>query len=389
MNRKPRLILVSVGIRRDLLAPLKFLSQFELRHFYRAKVYNDLTADDFDATLRAYTSPLDLYRQLARAQPDVIQAVEPFSFYTQPYLWACYFAARKTGAALLAVTLENRPLEIKFGWARAFVLRNLLRVYFRRACLILTLNQGARENVLACGADATTIQHTLWGVWGVDTQEFLPRAARAPNAPPTILFAGRLHEEKGIFVLLDAFPRVREKIPDARLLLAGDGPARVQVTEKIRALNLSEQVEWLGMVKHRDMVNVFQRADVFCAPSLTTRKWAEQVGASALQAMACSVPIVSTRSGAIPEYIPDVAGVLVAERDADALADALVMLLASPPRAAEMGKLAREYACRHYDARQNVERGEELVLEYCMRQREAQGEELELDHFVRQNARRL
>src|SRR5581483_3318238 len=313
---KPRLAIVSIGIRRDLLAPLKFLTKFELCHFYRANVYNDLTADDVDETLRAYTSPLDLYRQLVRAQPDVIQGVEPFSYYTQPYLWACYLAARKTGAALLAVTLENRPLEIKFGRLRAFVLRNLLRVYFRRACLILTLNHGARENVLACGADAAHIRNALWGVWGVDTQEFFPRAARDANAPPTILFAGRLHPEKGIFVLLDAFEIVHAQIPAARLLIAGDGPARDAASAKIRARNLPSHVEWLGMVKHRDMVNVFQRADVFCAPSITTRKWAEQVGASTLQAIACGVPVVSTRSGSIPEFIPDgVVGILVEENN--------------------------------------------------------------------------
>jgi glycosyltransferase involved in cell wall biosynthesis len=369
MNRKSRLAIVSIGIRRDLLAPLGYFSKFELQHFYRARVYNDLTDDDLDETLRAYASPRDLYAQLVRAKPDVIQSVEPFSFYTQSYLWACYFAARTINAALLAVTLENRPLEIKFGRARAFLLRNVLRVYFQRACLILTLNQGARENVLACRANAARIRSALWGVWGADTQEFVARAARDANAPPTILFAGRLHVEKGVFVLLDAFAFVRQKIPTARLLIAGDGPARAQLAENIRTQNLSGSIQMLGVVKNREMVSIFHRADVFCAPSITTRKWAEQVGASALQAMACGLPVVSTRSGSIPEYIPEgVAGILVQEQDASALADALVTLLSNPTRAAEMGQHARAYACAHYDARQNVERGEDLVMEHCVRQ---------------------
>ena len=366
--RLPRLAIVSIGIRRDLLAPLRYFSKFELAHFYRASVYGDLTPDDFDDTLRAYTSSRDLYQQLVRVKPDVIQGVEPFSFYTQPYLWACYFAARKTNAGLLTVTFENRPLQIKFGSVRAFVLRNTLRIYFQRACLILTLNLGARENVLRCGADASKIENALWGVWGVDTQEFFPRATRPSDAPPTIVFAGRLHPEKGIFVLIDAFDMVLKKIPNARLLIAGDGPARDALQEKIRAQNRSAAIQLTGTIKNRDMVNLFQQADVFCAPSVTTRKWAEQVGASALQAMACGVPVVSTRSGAIPEYIPDgIAGTLVAEQNAQALADALCEILANPLRAREMGQRAREYACVHYDARQVIQRDEQLVLEHCVK----------------------
>src|SRR5581483_12116980 len=212
------------------------------------------------------------------------------------------------------------------------------------------------------------IRNALWGVWGVDTQEFFPRAARDANAPPTILFAGRLHPEKGIFVLLDAFEIVHAQIPAARLLIAGDGPARDAASAKIRARNLPSHVEWLGMVKHRDMVNVFQRADVFCAPSITTRKWAEQVGASTLQAIACGVPVVSTRSGSIPEFIPDgVVGILVEENNARALANALLELLMNPSRAREMGQRGRALACAQYDARENAQRGEALLWEHCVK----------------------
>ena len=64
----PRLAMVSTGIRRDLLAPLQWLSKFELFHFYSKNVYRDLTADDFDKTLRPYKSPLDLYQQLTAAK---------------------------------------------------------------------------------------------------------------------------------------------------------------------------------------------------------------------------------------------------------------------------------------------------------------------------------
>lgn len=365
---KPRLALVSIGIRRDLLAPLAFFSKLELAHFFKQNVYNDLTAEDFGSTLHTYTSPLNLYQQLVRAQPAVIQSVEPFSYYTQPYLWACFAAARKTRAALLVPTFENRPLDVKFGKLRARCLRYALRMYFARACLILVLNDGARKNVLTCGITPKKIIRAMWGSWGVDPREFFPRATREENQPPTILFVGRLHEEKGVFILLETFARVQAEIPNARLYFIGDGPARAILQAQVQSRALTQAVTLVGSVTNRAIPDWMRRADVFCAPSLTTRKWAEQVGMSALQAMASGVPIVSTRSGAIPEYIPDgVAGLLVPENDAPALADAILQVMSSHPLAQALGARGRAYAVSHYDARANVENCQELVLEHCVK----------------------
>lgn len=362
-----RLALVSIGIRRDLLTPLRYFSKFELTHMYRYSAYGDLEPEDFDSTLHPYTTPLDLYRQLVTARPTVIQSVEPFSYYTQPLLLTCYLAARKLDASLLVVTHENRPLEIKFGKVRAEILKQVLKAYFTRACLVHAQNNRAKQNVLDCGAPPSRVVRGLWGAWGVDTQEFSPRAVPLSDAPPTILFAGRLHPEKGVLVLIDAFALLQKRLPTSRLRVAGSGPARAALMEKIKQFGLAESVTLLGTVKHRAMPQVFQTANVFCAPSITTRKWAEQAGIASLQAMACGVPVVSTRSGSIPEFIPDgIAGVLVQEQDADELANALFSILSSPRLAAEMGQRGREYACAHYDARTNVQIGEQLVWEHCV-----------------------
>jgi glycosyltransferase involved in cell wall biosynthesis len=368
---KPRLALVSIGIRRDLIAPLVYFSRFERVHLYKKNVYGDLTAHDFDSSLAPYTSPFDLYKKLCDAHPAVIQGVEPFSYYTQPFIAAILLAARRTQASLIIPTFENRPLEIKFGRVRAAFLRRLVAIYFARACLVIPLNDGARTNVVQCHVAPHKIERALWGAWGVDLREFFPRSERSPQRStnaPLILFVGRLHQEKGVFVLLDAFARVTREFPYARLKFVGDGPARAVLEKEIRVRGLQDIVDLTGTLKHRDLPEIFRAADIFCAPSLTTRKWAEQVGMSALQAMACGLPIVSTTSGAIPEFVPGgIAGILVPENNASALADALQELLAQPQRAREMGMRAYAYARAQYDAQANVEHAEQLVLKHCAR----------------------
>ena len=83
-------------------------------------------------------------------------------------------------------------------------------------------------------------------------------------------------------------------------------------------------MQLLGTVKNRDLPPHFRNADVFIAPSITTHRWEEQVGMTNIQAMASGVPVISTLSGAIPEYVPDgVAGILVPEQDPRALAEAI------------------------------------------------------------------
>lgn len=359
--------MVSTGIRRDMLTPLAFFSKFELAHFYSTNVYGDLTSEDFDSSLRAYHSPTDLYRKILAAQPDVIQTVEPFSFYTLPYTIACLRAANKTRTPLLVPTFENRPLDIKFGRLRAGFLRRVAGNLFAHACLIIVMNKGARQNVILSGGEAGKIVRGMWGSWGVDTREFFPRPTRDPKQPPTILFVGRLHEDKGVFVLLDAFELIRQEMPTARLRYIGEGPARAELERRVTQFGMQQAIAVPGTVKNREIPELLRAADVFCAPSCTTSRWAEQVGMSALQAMASGVPIVSTHSGAIPEYVPDgVAGILVAEKDARALASAIVELLADPKRARHMGEQGRAYATEHYEARANVERAEQLMMEHCL-----------------------
>ncbi len=363
----PIFAMVSTDIRRDLVAPLRHLTRLRLLHFYRRASYGDLAPEELDETLVAYSNPLDLLCRLWQARPAIVQGVEPFAIRLLPYLYAVFAIALWRRIPLVLVALENRPLAEKHGPLLSRLLRLVLRPVFSRARPIIYLNEGARRNILSVGQYEVKLRRLAYGAWGVDLAEFTPqRDGREPDfgPGPVLLFVGRLHPEKGVFDLLDAFGRVRAAHPSAVLVLAGDGPARPEIERIVAQRGWADRVRLLGMVKNRDLPPIFRAADLFIAPSVTTRKWEEQVGMTNIQAMACGVPVVSTRSGAIPEYVPDgVAGILVPERNPPALAEAINRLLADANLRRRLGEGGRAYACAHYDAAINVALAEQMLLE--------------------------
>jgi glycosyltransferase involved in cell wall biosynthesis len=150
-------------------------------------------------------------------------------------------------------------------------------------------------------------------------------------------------------------------VPDARLMIAGDGPSREAVAIRADAIG---GVELRGVVPNDWMPALFGSSSVVVSPSRTHRAWAEQVSQVNLQAMACGRPVVSTWTGSIPEFLPPgLTGLLVDEGDIDGLASTILRLLTDRTLSERIGRDGHEYARRHYDAKANVQAAERLVLE--------------------------
>lgn len=368
---RPVFAIVSTVIRRDLIAPMRFFTRLEIAHLYHRASYGDLTSDDLNLVPTIhYKAPWDLFRKLWQIHPNIVQGVEPFSVRLLPYMYTILWIAFFQRLPLVVVTLENRPLTEKLGAVFSVMLRAAIRPVFNYARLIICLNEGARRNVLSVGPYERKVRRLMYGTWGVDLEEFHPqRNGSEPDfgARPVLLFVGRLHPEKGVFDLLEAFTIVKSRIPHAKLVLVGDGPARPRIEQIVADKDWGSSVFLTGVVRNRDLPAFFRAADLFVSPSVTTRKWEEQVGMANIQAMACGVPIVSTRSGAIPEYVPDgVAGILVPERNPQSLAEAILFLLTNEDLRQHMKEAGRAYAIAHYDARRNVQIAEEIILQHCL-----------------------
>ena len=168
----------------------------------------------------------------------------------------------------------------------------------------------------------------------------------APRAPaPTVVSVGNFRAQKNHRMLLHAFAIVRERLPDARLLLVGGGPLEEEVRDLAGSLGLGSAVELTGYVD--DVWGYLFRSHVFALSSDY-----EPLGIAVLEGMAAGLPVVATAVGGVPELVrPGVNGELVEPGDAEAMAGALTEMLSSPELARSLGEAGRAAAAGHTAAR--------------------------------------
>ena len=363
MRGKPRMAMISTDIRRDVLLPIQYFKKVEVIHFYKSAPYSDFHLDEFRNLVR-YRNVFDLCHKIEKCRPDIIQGSEPYGFpRTFHACTASFLMSKFLDVPMFFPMLECRPPEIRFGFLGLF-LKKYLKVYASRAKLILYLNNKAKRNLLDSGVSEDKLKWCMWGTWGIDINEFTPkRSGLEPNFGRAVLFAGRLEEHKGIWYLLQAFEKVRKAVKNAKLVIIGDGRLRDEVEKHVRINKLEKDVKILGTVKNKDMPQYFRAVDLTVTPSITTKRMEEQVGMANIQSMACGVPVVSTYCGGIPEYVKhNETGILVPERDADALANAIIKLLKDGKLRKKLGKNARKYAVKNFVAKKNIEANEKIVL---------------------------
>ena len=177
---------------------------------------------------------------------------------------------------------------------------------------------------------------------GVDTEWFSP--SPLPEGPPTVLFVGRFVEKKGIDVLVQAWPAVKAAVPAARLRLLGYGP--------LEHLLVGDGVQVQRTPTHLEVRQAMREATVVVSPSRTAPDDAvESLLIVNLEAQASGRPVVTTRHGAIPEFVRDgETALVVPEADPGPLAEALKAVLLDRELARRLGGAGPGWA-RRFDVR--------------------------------------
>lgn len=169
---------------------------------------------------------------------------------------------------------------------------------------------------------------------GVDTQVFYPAetGGRGPSDSLQIAVISHLIEEKGVQVLFRALRAACDRLQKTRVSIAGVGPYEQTLRRMVEELELGEVVTFLGNTSRQ--ADLLRSADVSVVPSL----WAEAFSFSALESMACGVPVIASRIGGIPEVVGKDAAILFAPGAADELTSALLLVAKDQSLRRRMGE---------------------------------------------------
>ena len=212
----------------------------------------------------------------------------------------------------------------KGGWRRRRYPRQLLQLAQESKVDFIAVSEAIRKRAIEYGIPANKISVRYIGV---DTGKFSLAGPAVSEREKRVLFVGRLVENKGVEYLIRAFVLVRKVIPNAELIIGGDGPQREQLTQLTESLNLP--VRFLGALTTNEVKNQLGKARVFCLPSVTISNGAsEGFGMVLLEAQASGLPVVTSAKGGAVEGIRDgETGYSFAEGDVQDLSEKLTALL--------------------------------------------------------------
>ena len=282
-------------------------------------------------------APIRWIRALRRTDPTIMHAHFGFAARVPVRL------AAELGIPLvityhgadIAVTRESRADRL--DRARAFA----------GAQRLIAVSRFIADRLHAAGAppEKVVVHHI-----GVDTDRFRP-----PDVPQrdehTILFVGRLVSKKGLIHLIQAMALVREQVPDATLLVAGDGPLRPRLEEAASGLG----VRFLGVQTPAQVAELMRHCAVMCAPSIVTQSGnAEGLPMTIVEAMASGMPVVVSPSGGSAEAVDEGRTGYVVPAEAAAIAARIVTLLRDRELRRSMGVAARARVLDLFDLRKQA-----------------------------------
>jgi glycogen(starch) synthase len=170
-------------------------------------------------------------------------------------------------------------------------------------------------------------------------------ARKQHGGDPLVAYVGRLVYEKGVQDLLKAVPRLRERHPGLRVVIAGDGPYRKELEDLARRRRIRRVVSFTGFLDGRQLPALLSAADCLVAPSRY-----EPFGMIALEAAAAGTPVAAASTGGLAEFVdPGTTGVTFPAADPAALADAVDALLCDEVFARRVARRARSLVLREYD----------------------------------------
>jgi glycosyltransferase involved in cell wall biosynthesis len=270
-----------------------------------------------------------------------------------------HFAAWPAAAATVAAALLKLPFSVTAGHGYdLYTSSTLLEYTVDAAAQVVTIAEQRRQDILQrcpqlTGADVPVIP------CGIDVAA-IPVFTRADTNQIRIISVGRFIEAKGHEYLVQACSELKNRGIEFRCTIVGSGTPEAEraLVELIDQLQLQDEISLAGALSFDEILNQFQEHDMYVMPCVVASdNTRDATPVVFVEAAATGLPLISTPIGGVPEIVVDnVTGLLVAQRNAVAVADAIIELASDPLRRRQLGANGRRLVEEKFDSTKNAER---------------------------------
>ncbi len=316
------------------------------------------------------------WRVIRHAQaPEVINCHQPFTAYSvlrdpcvrsERTVYTCHSLAHEE-------FISRNPAQPGFGNTCGRFINAVFRYYLEHFCLkrsgtVVVLSQFTKEKLIRI--HGLPSQKIVIIPGGVDLERFHPAADKKairrrigiPEKKIVFLTVRNLVPRMGIAALIDAFGRLAKRFSEVFLVIAGEGPLRTDLEQRVRHAGLSEAVRFMGFVHEDDLADTYRMADMFILPTVEL----EGFGMVTLEAMASGVPVLGTPVGGTVEILGKFDDrLLFRDTSSDAMAELMVRfcqrIADQPGYQEELANRCRAFVENHFSWDRNIQELERVL----------------------------
>lgn len=251
------------------------------------------------------------------------------------------------------ITGRKVPLVCTSHGGDLFALRGrffrlLKRIVIKQSSALTVVSRAMRDIVVAMGTASEKV-HVI--SMGVDLKHLFTPDPAVERSDHELLFVGRLVEKKGVAVLLKAMPAVLAEFPETRLTIAGSGPLEAELHRLAKELQISDAVDFPGMVSQSQLPDLYRQAAIAVFPFIVAQSGDQEgFGLVQVEAMGCGCPVISGDLPAVHDIIiHGETGLLVPPNHPKALADAVSALLSNPDLRQNLAQQGRKRSLEQFD----------------------------------------
>lgn len=313
--------------------------------------YDKNWLDDFGVTVIRDRSKILLPSwRVTNAAKKIVsdQKIEVVIFGAAAPLGLMGAALRKSGVKKIVALTHGHEV----WWAKIFPFNLAINRIGRSSDHLTYLGEFTR-NAISKALAKRDAQDMVKIAPGIDTAHFIPqpdamakRIKLGLENKKIIISVGRLVHRKGQDKLIEAMPIIIKKIPNAHLLLVGEGPYRGHLEKLVTKLNLQENITFVGRILYDKLPTYLSAADLFAMPSRSRffGLEVEGLGIVYLEASACGIPVVAGNSGGAPDAVLEgITGLCVDGTNVEQIASAVTEICSDAQRASEMGANGRNW----------------------------------------------